>query len=383
MPITSRIAGRLLHEAQWRCTEPVVVFESDDWGLERKPCWDLVREAGEPTDWALESTETPEDLESLAGVLGRWRDAQGRPACFTGNFVMANPDYEAIREGGFEQYVERPLPDAASQPVRAAYADVIARQCMLPQYHGLRHHNSQSMLRDFRDSGIGRKMFDAGCAAGLSFAKGHVWRYHSEYADWSDGGKANADAIDALVAAGGSHFERMFGFRSKSTIPPHYVVSDAAFAAWQSHGMRYVQGANYQIRPGAGGEKVIAGKALGQSGPSGTVLMARNVKFEPRPGRKETAKRAVAQARQMFEARIPVVIDTHRINYTGAFRAAALEELAQLLGALEAYRPLYLSTPELGEAIENGGVFEDAFTKQRRQLTPSRSLLQPLARKFV
>lgn len=44
--------------------EPIVVFESDDWGMERKPASHVIQKFAEPGEWADEQTESIEDLRS-------------------------------------------------------------------------------------------------------------------------------------------------------------------------------------------------------------------------------------------------------------------------------------------------------------------------------
>jgi hypothetical protein len=383
MSLAKRIKRRLQYEAHWRCSDPVVVIESDDWGLERRPCFDLVRQVGEPTDWTHETTETAEDLENLVEVLGAHRDRFNRPACLTANFVMANPDYEATRKAAYERLFELPLTVTLSDAMKRAYQDAMKSQCLFPQYHGIRHYNGRALLRDIRENGGARMLFDHGCATGISFTKGNVWRYHSEYADWSDNGSADARPLATMVQSGMSHFEQMFGFRSKSTIPPHYVVSEAAFRVWKTAGIRYVQGANYQIFAGKGGAKLIRSRYLGQRDPGGLLLMGRNVKFEPRPGRRETVERALGEARQMFAAQVPVIIDTHRINYTGRFRQQGLASLSDLLKGLRKFNPVFLTTAELAAAIEEGGSFRDSFRNAERSIAPLSSARQSIARKLA
>lgn len=376
--LLSRAASRCRFEAHWRCVEPVVVIESDDWGLQRAPCWDLVAQFGQPTDWALEQTESPADLEALWQVLGRYRDAFDRPACFTANFIVSNPDHTATTATGYAEYIESPIKRTGS--TFAAYREGMALRSFHPQYHGLRHLDSQSLLRDLRSGpGGARHLFEKGCSAGLSLAKGNVWRYHSEYLDWSSGAAEEA-YIAGVVGSGTSIFERTFGFRPQSTIAPHYVVSRPAFQAWAAAGVKYVQGCNYQIFHGWGGAKEIRSTYLGQPGPHGLLQLGRNVKLEPRPGRRETADRAIAEALQMFAARVPVVIDTHRINYTGRFREAGISGLHEVLEAVAPLNPRYLTTQELGEAIGNQGRYRDIFSGEARQLTPIESKFADVCR---
>ena len=111
MKFLKRMKSRLRHWATWRCAEPVVVFESDDWGMRRRACAKWIRPYGVPSEWADEESETPADLDHLYGVLSRHRDAGGRPACFTANFVVANPDFDAIRRDRFERYHDFPIGD--------------------------------------------------------------------------------------------------------------------------------------------------------------------------------------------------------------------------------------------------------------------------------
>ena len=101
--------SRVFNWSQWRCAEPVVIFESDDWGLDRRPCSEFLRTYGEPSSWADEQIETPEDLAKLYEVLDSHRDATGRPACFTANFIVGNPDFDAISREHFTNYDYIPI----------------------------------------------------------------------------------------------------------------------------------------------------------------------------------------------------------------------------------------------------------------------------------
>lgn len=64
------------------------------------------------------------------------------------------------------------------------------------------------------------------------------------------------------------------------------------------------------------------------------------------------------------------MIDTHRINYVGAWKEKAFEELNSLLHALKPYHPRFLTTTELGQAILNHGTYTEIQSGKTRQLTP-------------
>ena len=89
-----RVSRRLRLWAGFRCAEPVVVLESDDWGLRRHDTAELVAPWGTPTGWAHEEVETAADLQRLEEVLA----AHG--AVLTMNLIAANPDHAAIEVSG-------------------------------------------------------------------------------------------------------------------------------------------------------------------------------------------------------------------------------------------------------------------------------------------
>src|SRR5260370_37767437 len=107
--LRKRVIRRLQYMADWRCTEPVVVFESDDWGMHRRACSGFVSQFGKPGEWADEVSETPADLDALFHVLKEHVDPIGRPASLTANFVVGNPDFDAIEPDGFNRYYDQPI----------------------------------------------------------------------------------------------------------------------------------------------------------------------------------------------------------------------------------------------------------------------------------
>ena len=203
MGFTRRFNDWLLLQTHWRCAEPVLVLESDDWGLERTPCAELLSRYGEATDWALESTESAEDLEELFAVLLKHRDQFGRPACMTANFVVSNPDYSAIERSGFSEYHNVPIDVSCPPDVMAKYREGIEEKCFYPQYHGLRHFHPLALLRDLRSDFPGaRELFYHGSATGLGMIRGMLWRYHSEYQECGASQFDSLDAIQSTCEAG-------------------------------------------------------------------------------------------------------------------------------------------------------------------------------------
>jgi hypothetical protein len=167
--------------------------------------------------------------------------------------------------------------------------------------------------------------------------------------------------------------ERLFGRRPSSTIAPHYIFSPRTEKAWRKAGLRFIQGGNYQVLRGddRGHGNFWVSHAMGEKSPSGLRYLRRSVRFEPRPERRHQGiAAALPGIRLCFEQNIPAVLDTHRVNYTGQYREGGLRALNELLDALKPLRPRFLTTSEIGEAIEHGGRYRDIVTREERSLTP-------------
>lgn len=366
----NRILARLRHEASVRFQEPVVVIESDDWGLMRKPANHLLGPHGVASEWADESTESKEDLDALYHVLGQYKDAHQRPACMTANFILSNPDYEKIKAVDFNQYSSRSLKESMGEEVIAAYLKGLGEKVFFPQYHGHQHFSARPWLEDIRNNEkCAREMFEQQYSGGLSLMEGQGWRYHSEYIDWNQKKSLSAEQVSSLLEQAFDVFESVFGYRPKSTIAPHYIFTKETREAWVQKGIRYVQSANYRILQNESGEAASWSHYFGQTQDTNLCYLARTLKFEPRVSRKhQGVQSAKTRIEQLVAAGIPIVMDTHRINYSGHHRQEGLSQLQELLEFLKPYNPIYLTTEELGEAIVQGGVFQDRFSENKREL---------------
>ncbi len=358
--------------AHWRCAEPVLVFETDDWGLERRASSERLRAFGEPGERADEETETADDLRRLFDVLERHRDAAGRPAAFSANLIVANPDHDAIARDRYDVYHEIPID--ARVDLHSAYREGVARGVFCAELHGRRHFSVEEWLADLRRDVPGaRQLSSEHRNGGLSLLKGQGQRYHTEYVCWRTGVEPEEETLVRDLKTSLDALERVFGRRPLSTIAPHYVFSARIEKAWRKAGLRFVQGGNYHVVRGDGAEygDSWVSHVMGERSPAGLRYLRRSAKFEPRPERPHQGiAAALPRIQSCFEQKIPAVVDTHRINYTGRYREKGLQDLSELLDVLRPQRPHFLTSPELGEAIDRGGSFCDIVTRETRSLTP-------------
>jgi len=377
-----RVGRRARLWAGFRCAEPVVVLESDDWGLRRRAARAEVAAWGRPSDWADEQSETGPDLDRLAEVLARHQDPEGRAAVLTMNVIAANPDREAIEADAFARYHDLPVDQTMAADVRAALRAGVEAGIFSLQLHGRSHMDTDQWLADLRADHPGaRALFRAGVDGGLSLSTDEGWRYHTEFLAWPDGRARSRADLTAWLAPAMDTIERLAGRRPRSAVAPHYVLTDEAQAAWRALGIEYVEGAERGVRPGGRPDGV---SHLGKEGPHGMVHLTRTVRFDPRPQRQghHGAQTAVS-LRRCFDQGLPAVIDTHRINYTGPWATGAAQELDDLLAVADAAGARYLTTPELGDAVTNDGRFLDAVTGAPRRLRPAGRTARGLARPLL
>ena len=256
--------------------------------------------------------------------------------------------------------------------VLPSWREGVERAVFFPQYHGRSHFWVDAWLRELRrGDAVARDLFAERCHGGPALLRGQAWRYHSEYVEWRTGEQLSGRQAAAWLRRGLAIFEGAFGFPPQSSVAPHYVLTPAAERAWAREGIRFVQGAGYRILRGVDGEREVVAHLLGERSADGLHYLARFVKFEPGRGRKRWGAAAASKRiKDCFASRIPAVLDTHRINYTGRFRERGLAGLEALLASLRDDRPLFLTTVELGQAIANAGLYTDRSTGADCRLTP-------------
>jgi hypothetical protein len=379
-----RVLRYLTYYVHWRCVEPVVVFESDDWGLARRPCSEALQRYGTPGEWASEQLETAEDLHALYQVLSKYRDHSSRPACFSSGFIVANPDFDAIRETGFSTYCDVPISEYYC--LVEVWKEGFERQLMSPEYHGRSHFCTDAWLRDLQEQVPGAiELFYGRYNGGLSLLRGQGWRYHSEYLDWHKGVIPTKQWLFEWIRQGIDFFRSTFGRSPLSTIAPHYIFPSITCQVWADLGIKYVQGTGYRIiRTPNGGKRAIP-HFMGERFHHDLVFLVRTVKFEPRPQRMhfQGLTQAISQIERCFQNGIPAVIDTHRINYTGSFREQGLMLLDNLLSWLMKWNVRFLTSAELGEAIRNQGVYRDLWSGELRYLTPMDTIFRQTLRVWL
>lgn len=354
--------------ANWRgrsVKDRLVVIESDDWGAIRTPskaALELMRARGlvsESSVYCNDALETSEDLERLYEVLASAKGADGQPAVLTANTIVANPDFEAIRDSDFERYAFEPTTATCARNPATRRAPTLWRQGMAdglyrPQFHGREHLHHRRWLARLQDGDeLTRFCFSLG-----STSSGRGDYAFMEALDWDFADEVRMQA-DELVN-GLELFREIFGYPSSSFIAPCYTWDPNLNLTLSSHGVRWLQGVRVQRRPtGKAGAHSVIRHSFGQRNEHGQRYNVRNVHFEPvMTPNVDIVDRALAQISIAFAFRRPAVINTHRVNYIGSIDPQnadfGLSALKSLLKNITRRWPdvQFISTDQLSDHLQ-------------------------------
>jgi len=382
LKIISLINYHLRHFAHYRFEEPVLVFESDDWGkVAGREDGIYPPEFGTRTDWSYDRLENEDELEALYTMLESFKNDFERTPAFTANFIVSNPNFERTKHEGFQELYLQPVDETFPQ-LHKKWLDGIQRGVFYPQYHGRLHYNAKRYLDALQTDEKTRFLFEQGINGGMENFSETQHALHSEYFQAEK--ENRVIGLKDWIEQGLRDFERIFKLKSTSTIAPNYYIHPADLETVANCGFKYLQAGNKILYTQQGIEKSL-------NYPQGTrynknlTILARNHKFEPNRGKKQwQAEFSIGAAKYWFKTGAPAVIDTHRFNYVSRFAEPSRDSLKRFLEAMCEVKNLrILTTPELGEAMTNNGRYTDVFTGGLKTLTPKDYPLRKSIRSFI
>lgn len=369
--IKQTLTRNLLNIPGWHTKRKIVVIESDDWGSIRMPSVEVYKkflDKGIRVDkdpyCKYDSLATPEDLEALFEVLSSVKDKNGRHAVLTANAVVANPDFDKIKENEFDRYYYEPFTETLKRTPATENSFELWKQGMqsgifCPQFHGREHLNVKKWMRNLQlDDYMTRLAFDFG-TFGLTQAVDE--RVKTRYMGaFNSGLKEDIKDYNHLLKEGLNLFEDIFGYRSLSFIPTTYTWSPKIEPGLLDNGVRYLQGMVHQRIPLDDDTtfKYKKNNFTGYRSAAGLRYITRNAYFEPsqNPGF-DWVGECLNRVELAFRWHKPVVISMHRLNVIGAIdvknRMDNLLLLKNLLMQIANRWPEveFMSTDELGDLI--------------------------------
>jgi hypothetical protein len=363
----------------WR-KHKAVVFESDDWGgcgVEESP--DLrayhrmtqipvIRKAlvlrGDGFwPWLSGTLETPDKMQRLFDFLLNFRGADGRPVVFTPVYLAANPDFEAIRENGFTEYVDIGICDGFPSrwdTSRWNHSEIIAKAkegirlgVWRPQTHGRAHHYSpKKWVRTLRE-----KADEALCAffeLGMVGEPLHRDRLREvkglEFDDMTD------EELDEWFGRGLEYFRKAFGYETPCAPMTNAVWAKEYDPDLESRCEKML--ARYGIKFNSHSYKRRE-YGMGRYDPGlDLTFMGWNANLDPL-GSEEVFTHCYRQIQEAWAKGEPVIVGTHRINYVSLDPEQERQgylQLEQLLSTLGKEHPdtVYLTSFEVGQLYRQG-----------------------------
>jgi hypothetical protein len=347
-----------------------VVFESDDWGMcgetkDRNTQNEVVEiEHGQTRLNKMDynnTLESSDDLEELFRILKSKKDSVGRPAIFTANHVMSNPDFKMIENSGFKSY--HYIPISLGFPENWARGDLknswlrgIKMGVWRAEFHALYHFNFKTWLK-FLQSGekYTRRLFDLGV---VYYPRRNI--AISEYVLNANAGRYERfEEQMSMIYTGCKIFRDTFGYWPQSTIPPHDIWNFDTELAFFKCGLRYIQ--TERNRPSSVLLPSCALKSPMKSTLAGTMIASyfvkvlRNIWLEPG----DSLEYAIEAYNYIMKNGLYAVVGTHRVNYVSTINPAMCTEGRRKLNDFlkflsEDDKLIYLTVSELSQLISKG-----------------------------
>ena len=337
--IKSSITRNLTNIPGWRTPRKIVVIESDDWGSIRmasKEAYNYFLGKDVPVDKcpynSFDALECNEDLEMLFDVLGSVKDVNGNSAILTANAVMANPDFEKIRENGFQKYYYEPFTKTlerypAHDQVYSLYKKGINEKLFKPQFHGREHLNVARWMRALQGGNV----------YALMAFKWNMFSLHTginsscrnEYLDaFAVESHEEMEQLKLIVASGLELFYRLMGYQSRTCIAPCSTWNRYVEEVLSNHGVKVLQGVLIQRERiyGTQGLHEARYHYTGQPNSLSQRYLVRNCFFEPsQTSGIDPVADCLSRIHTAFVWHKPAIISTHRVNFMGFLNSSNRE----------------------------------------------------------
>lgn len=351
----------------------IIIFESDDWGSIRMPSrkvYETLLKAGLNLNGGdgelyslFDSLETDTDLGYLFQTLNSFKDINNSSPVFTAISVVANPDFEKIKENGFKEYFYEPFSVTCKkykgcEDTFKLYQEGIKNHIFIPQFHGREHLNVPVWMKVLQINDRETHLaFNEGMWAFIpkhNLTKGLEYEAAFQLSEISD-----LEIHKEILVDGLDLFERLYGYRASYFVPPNGRINNILNSTCIENGIKFRSASKIQE------ESISLLKTrkklhwLGQKDKSGIIYITRNCFFEPSWRGKDWVDSCLNDIKIAFKWKKPAIISSHRINYIGAHdisnRDNGLKELNRLLTAITKSWPEveYFSTDQLGVLIED------------------------------
>jgi len=356
----------------WTTGRKIIVIESDDWGSIRMPSREVFNileskglnlTGGDSKRYNLNDTlASSEDLNALFETLSSFSDKNKNPCVFTVVCVVANPDFEKIKENDFKEYFYEPFTETLNRYYQntdlfGLWKKGIEDRIFVPQFHGREHLNVGEWMRALQQN-------DQETLAGFEYG---VWGFirkpsnahNVPYQAVFDFFQPDDLTIQAKsIKEGLALFQELFGYKARYFVPPNGPFNNSLEEVAAECGINYMLASKIQEEPQGYGKNRRVFHWLGQQNKHNQRYIVRNCFFEPGKNGKDWIKSCLKEIDIAFRWHKPAVISSHRVNYIGTHyknnRKNGLLKLNLLLTSILQNWPdaEFMTSDQLGDLIE-------------------------------
>lgn len=356
----------------WRTNRKIVVIESDDWGSIRMSsleAFNNLLKAGMREDRnhynTFDSLESNKDLECLFETLSKFKDKNGHHPVMTGVNVVANPNFEKIKENGFTQYVYEPYTETlkrypAHDRVYELWKEGIEKRLFVPIFHGREHLNVQRWLRALRSGHRSTLLAFENCVTGIYNGIGGE-KIPEFQAAFDIDTPEDLPYLKEVLITGLDLFKELYGYNSSYFVPTNGPFNNSLEKVLKEKGVRYINSGKIQKEPLGNGQFKKNIRFLGKKNELGQIYLTRNCFFEPSsmesPANTDWIGNCLKEIEIAFMWHKPATISTHRVNYVGFLhpenRERTLHKFEELLRTMLKKWPdiEFMTSMELGDLI--------------------------------
>jgi hypothetical protein len=351
----------------WSTKRKIVVIESDDWGSIRMPSREAylylqsegLKFTGEYLRYnQYDTLASSEDFYALFDVLQKFKDKNDNHPVFTPVSLVANPDFEKIKQHDFQEYFYEPftvtLKKYGQEDAFTFWQEGIKKRLFVPQFHAREHLNIASWMRALQSNNEhALKAFDKGL---WGFVNDHPFGLNYQSTFDLEHEKDLVTQAETITS-GLKLFYELFGYKASFFVPPNGPINNSLEKTAFEGGIRYISTPKIQHEVLGEGKTRKRFHYLGQKNKLNQYYITRNCFFEPSDSSKDWVESCLNDIRLAFKWNKPAVISSHRINFIGGLdmknRENGLASLQKLLSfALKEWEDIeFMTSAELGDLI--------------------------------
>lgn len=342
--IKNRINNAYCQYKDFRTSRHIIVFESDDWGsirMPRKKDWNELLNVGYAVDKRpyerFDTLESVEDLEALFEILSKYKDCKGNHPVITANMLMANPNFECIKESGYQEYYYEPIATTYERYFGNAKVLELMRQgyecgVFVPQSHGREHFNVAQWMKGLKEGNEDLLTAFKYGMCGIA-PKAHPEQGNKMMVALRANDEREQKQIDNIIKEGLQMFEQLWGFKSKTFVAPCYVWNKDIEKVLAANDVELIQ--TSRVKKEAY-HSPLRYYYSGYHNSFNQVYSLRNCAFEPSTSKDGKVDDLMKQLDDAFSNHKVAVFSTHRINYVGGlFMQNRTSTLSLLNGFLQ------------------------------------------------